>query len=55
MMSHVDVPLNVPKKYENFIWFMTPKEAVIKLLIELEDEMQKKRIQVPFRPRYNNM
>ncbi|CAF5165066.1 unnamed protein product [Rotaria sp. Silwood1] len=47
-----DVPLNIPKKYQDFIWFVTPKEVMLKLLVEFDREEQQDCIQVPFKPRY---
>ncbi|CAF3897335.1 unnamed protein product, partial [Rotaria sp. Silwood1] len=47
-----DVPLNIPKKYQDFIWFVTPKEVMLKLLVEFDREEQQGCIQVPFKPRY---
>ena len=49
-----DPPLNVPKKYERFIWFATPMKAAIKLLVEYEKKNQSNVSEVPFRPRYKN-
>ncbi|CAM4755227.1 unnamed protein product [Rotaria magnacalcarata] len=47
-----DTPLNIPKKYNDFIWFVTPKEIMIKLMAEFECLQQKDRAAVPFQPRY---
>lgn len=47
-----DAPLNVPEKYKQLIWFITPKETMIKLLIEHESKRAVPSV-LTFRPRYN--
>ena len=47
-----DSPLNIPKKYESFIWFATPMKASIKLLVEYDKQNQLTDSQVAFQPRY---
>jgi hypothetical protein len=49
-----DAALNISDKYKDFIWFVTPKEIFIKMLIQLEQEQQNNHVPVPFRPRFNN-
>jgi hypothetical protein len=48
-----DMPLNIPDNYKDFIWFVTPKEIVLKILIQLEQEQQNKYITAPFYPIFN--
>jgi hypothetical protein len=48
-----DMPLNIPDNYKDFIWFVTPKEIVLKILIQLEQEQQNKSIRAPFYPIFN--
>ncbi|CAF3622165.1 unnamed protein product [Rotaria socialis] len=50
-----DTQLNIPKKYEHFIWFVTPKEIMIKLMVEFECLQQKDRLAVPFQHRYRSI
>jgi hypothetical protein len=49
-----DTPLNIPDQYADYVWFTTPKEIIVKMMIQIEQDQQNNRIQVPFRPRPNN-
>ncbi|CAF3497675.1 unnamed protein product, partial [Rotaria socialis] len=54
MDFRADTPLNIPIKYKDFIWFASPKDIMVKLLIEFEEAQQRGRTKVPFKPRYKN-
>lgn len=47
-----DAPLNVPERYKEYIWFITPRETTIKLLMEYESGSSVPAVPT-FRPRYN--
>jgi hypothetical protein len=49
-----DPPLNIPDEYQDFIWFATPKQIILKMVIEFEKNQQSHRIPVPFHPRSKN-
>ncbi|CAM4805081.1 unnamed protein product [Rotaria magnacalcarata] len=38
MNYRIDIPLNIPNKYKDFIWFVTPKEIMTKLMIEFDQK-----------------
>lgn len=46
-----DAPLNVPERYKKYIWFITPKETTIKLLLEYENGTGVPTVPI-FSPRY---
>ncbi|CAF3857963.1 unnamed protein product [Rotaria sp. Silwood1] len=52
--SVVDAPLAIPKKYEDLIWFIQPKEVILELLMELGRRKSQSRTEAPFIPRYNS-
>jgi hypothetical protein len=49
-----DPPLNIPDEYQEYIWFVTPKETIRKTIIDFEQNREHNRITVPFHPRLNN-
>ncbi|CAF3915787.1 unnamed protein product [Rotaria sp. Silwood2] len=49
-----DPPLNVPDKYKDFIWFVTPKDIIRKMVIDYERSQESYSKPEPFRPRMDN-
>ncbi|CAF1227687.1 unnamed protein product [Adineta ricciae] len=44
----IDPPLNVPDEYRRYIWFVQPRDIILKMLID--HEKQREHATVPFRP-----
>ncbi|CAF4573187.1 unnamed protein product, partial [Rotaria sp. Silwood2] len=44
-----DPPLNIPDEYKDFIWFVTPKEIIQKIIIDYEQNQKYYFKSVPFR------
>ncbi|CAF1516915.1 unnamed protein product [Rotaria sordida] len=48
-----DPPLDIPEEYQDFIWFILPKQVVIKMLNVFEQHQDHNHMSIPFRPRNN--
>ncbi|CAF2896657.1 unnamed protein product [Rotaria sp. Silwood2] len=49
-----DPPLNVPDEYKDFIWFVTPKDIIRKMVIDYERSQEPYSRPEPFRPRMDD-
>ncbi len=45
-------PLNIPEKYQDFVWFIIPRQVILKITNDYEQNGHKKR--PPFHPRSND-
>lgn len=46
-----DPLLNIPDEYQDFIWFILPKDTIRKMIIDCEQKREKSCKAVPFRPK----
>ncbi|CAF3719413.1 unnamed protein product [Rotaria sp. Silwood1] len=46
-----DPPLNIPQEYQDLIWFILPKQVVLKMLHAFEQNQHNNLMSVPFRPK----
>ncbi|CAF2661286.1 unnamed protein product [Rotaria sp. Silwood2] len=49
-----DPPLNIPDEYQDFIWFVLPKEIIRKIIIQFEQNQENNCKPVIFRPKMYN-
>lgn len=47
-------PLNIPNEHKDLIWFVTPRQTILKIINDFEQNQQYDRIPVPFHPKPNN-
>ncbi|CAF2661197.1 unnamed protein product [Rotaria sp. Silwood2] len=46
-----DPPLDIPDEYQDFIWFVLPKDIIRKMIIDFEQNREKNCKAAPFRPK----